>query len=209
MNPPTPEPRALRRGVFCGRVDGKRASCYNSAHVFQGGNANGTKQGVGALHRRDDGRGPARGGGAAQLFTPPGALRAGHGGSLRLSLSLTYPCHVAMATGCWPMHTHIYNNERFLPQTRKRPWYFYTDEIARPTIFAAARKAGVSTGCVMWPCMGRGPIDTLVPEIWAKRRIPLSWNPFAARVARTLSAKSGQKSAIFRRGFASRCSICS
>ena len=42
--------------------------------------------------------------------------------------SLTYPCHVAMATGCWPMHTGVYNNERFLPETRKRPWYFYTDE---------------------------------------------------------------------------------
>lgn len=53
--------------------------------------------------------------------------------------SLTYPCHVAMATGCWPMHTGVYNNERFLPETRKRPWYFYTDELARPTIFAAAR----------------------------------------------------------------------
>lgn len=79
--------------------------------------------------------------------------------------SLTYPCHVAMATGCWPMHTGVYNNERFLPETRKRPWYFYTDELARPTIFAAARAAGVRTGCVMWPCMGRGPIDTLVPEI--------------------------------------------
>ena len=34
--------------------------------------------------------------------------------------SLTYPCHVAMATGCWPMHTGVYNNERFLPETRKR-----------------------------------------------------------------------------------------
>ena len=94
--------------------------------------------------------------------------------------SLTYPCHVAMATGCWPMHTGVYNNERFLPETRKRPWYFYTDELARPTIFAAARAAGVSTGCVMWPCMGRGPIDTLVPEIWGETPDAPFLEPFCA-----------------------------
>ena len=82
--------------------------------------------------------------------------------------SLTYPCHVAMATGCAPMHTGIYNNEAFLPDTFRRPWYFYASQIARPTIFAFAAKAGISTGCVMWPCMGKGPIDTLVPEIWGE-----------------------------------------
>lgn len=85
-----------------------------------------------------------------------------------------------MATGCWPMHTGVYNNERFLPETRKRPWYFYTDELARPTIFAAARAAGVSTGCVMWPCMGRGPIDTLVPEIWGETPEAPFLEPFCA-----------------------------
>lgn len=82
--------------------------------------------------------------------------------------SLTYPCHVAMATGCHPKHTGVVNNEIFLPDTLNRPWYFYAGQIGRPTIFDAARKAGISTGCVMWPCMGKGPIDTLVPEIWGK-----------------------------------------
>ena len=80
--------------------------------------------------------------------------------------SLTYPCHVTMATGCTPQHTGVCNNERFLPDTLQRPWYFYTSQIARPTIFEAAKKAGLTTGCVMWPCMGKGPIDALVPEIW-------------------------------------------
>lgn len=80
--------------------------------------------------------------------------------------SLTYPCHVAMATGCTPMHTGVLNNEIFLPDSFRRPWYFYASQIRRPTIFAAAAAAGVSTGCVMWPCMGKGPIDVLVPEIW-------------------------------------------
>ena len=82
--------------------------------------------------------------------------------------SLTYPCHAAMATGCWPERTGIVNNERFLPLEEKRPWLFYTKELNCPTIFDFARAAGVSTGCVMWPCMGGGPIDTLVPEIWGE-----------------------------------------
>lgn len=94
--------------------------------------------------------------------------------------SLTYPCHVAMATGCWPMNTGIVNNELFVPCELKRPWYFYTDQICRPTIFAAAAAAGISTGCVMWPCMGRGPIDTLVPEIWGESVDAPFLEPFCA-----------------------------
>lgn len=92
--------------------------------------------------------------------------------------SLTYPCHVSMATGCWPDETGIINNEHFLPLSAKRPWYFYTDEIKRPTIFHFARQAGVSSGCVMWPCMGRGPIDWLVPEIWGETPDSGFFEPF-------------------------------
>lgn len=92
--------------------------------------------------------------------------------------SLTYPCHVSMVTGCTPDHTGVWNNERFLPDTFQRPWYFYTRQIGRPTIFDAARKAGVTTGCVMWPCMGKGPIDTLVPEIWGETPASPFLEPF-------------------------------
>lgn len=99
--------------------------------------------------------------------------------------SLTYPCHVAMATGCTPMHTGIYNNESFLPDTFHRPWYFYASQIARPTIFAFAAKAGISTGCVMWPCMGKGPIDTLVPEIWGETPDAPFLEPFCSAGSET------------------------
>ncbi len=94
--------------------------------------------------------------------------------------SLTYPCHVSMATGCAPARTGVLNNEFFLPETLKRPWYFYTDQIQKPTIFEYARRAGISTGCVMWPCMGRGPIDTLVPEIWGKSPSDPFYEPFCS-----------------------------
>lgn len=32
--------------------------------------------------------------------------------------SLTYPCHAAMACGCWPEESGVFNNELFLPETR-------------------------------------------------------------------------------------------
>lgn len=92
--------------------------------------------------------------------------------------SLTYPCHVTMATGCWPERTGVCNNERFLPTEAKRPWYFYASELSCPTIFDFARAVGVSTGCVMWPCMGRGPIGTLVPEIWGETPDSGFFEPF-------------------------------
>ncbi len=80
--------------------------------------------------------------------------------------SLTYPCHAAMATGCMPARTKVVNNEVFLPDTLTRPWVFYASQIAVPTIFDAARRAGVSSASVMWPTMGRVGVDTLIPEIW-------------------------------------------
>lgn len=94
--------------------------------------------------------------------------------------SLTYPCHVAMVTGCYPMHSGVINNEAFLPNTLVRPWYFYTEQVKRPTIFAAAKEAGISSGCVMWPCMGNGPIDVLVPEIWGKSTEDSFLEPFCS-----------------------------
>lgn len=94
--------------------------------------------------------------------------------------SLTYPCHVSMVTGCWPDRTGVINNEHFLPLQAKRPWYFYAGEISRPTIFQFARQAGISTGCVMWPCMGRGPIDYLVPEIWGETPDSGFFEPFCS-----------------------------
>ena len=80
--------------------------------------------------------------------------------------SLTYPCHAAMACGCWPEESGVFNNELFLPETRRRPWIFYHDQIRRPTIFHAARAAGLRSGCILWPCMGNAPVDYLIPEIW-------------------------------------------
>ncbi len=80
--------------------------------------------------------------------------------------SLTYPCHAAMACGCWPEESGVFNNELFLPETRQRPWIFFHDQIRRPTIFHAAHAAGLRAGCILWPCMGNAPVDYLIPEIW-------------------------------------------
>ena len=92
--------------------------------------------------------------------------------------SLTYPCHVSMVTGCWPERTGVINNEHFISFPNKRPWYLYSREIACPTIFDHANKAGISTGCVMWPCMGNAPVDYLVPEIWGDTPDSGFYEPF-------------------------------
>lgn len=80
--------------------------------------------------------------------------------------SLTYPCHATMVTGMYPAHTGILNNECFVPLPQKKPWHCWRRGIRCATIFDAARAAGITTGCVMWPCMGGADIDTLIPEIW-------------------------------------------
>lgn len=46
--------------------------------------------------------------------------------------SLTYPCHAAMACGCWPEESGVFNNELFLPETRQRPWIFFMTKSAAP-----------------------------------------------------------------------------
>lgn len=115
--------------------------------------------------------------------------------------SLTYPCHVAMATGCWPMHNGVINNEIFLKNTLKRPWVYYTDQIHRPTIFKAARESGVSTGCVMWPCMGKGPIDTLVPEIWGDTPDASFLEPFCEAGSETFIREVWPQVGNIPRGF--------
>ncbi len=116
--------------------------------------------------------------------------------------SLTYPCHVSMVTGCWPDQTGVINNERFLPLQSKRPWFFYADEIRRPTIFHFAKLAGISTGCVMWPCMGRGPIDYLVPEAWGETPDSGFFEPFCQAGTPSLIREIWDSVGSIPRGFA-------
>lgn len=81
--------------------------------------------------------------------------------------SVTYPNHATQITGCAPDRTGIYNNQLFQPQRGAgAEWFWDSRHIAVPTIFAAARKAGLTTAAVQWPVTANEPdVDWLVPEI--------------------------------------------
>ena len=82
--------------------------------------------------------------------------------------TLTYPCHAAMLTGCFPWRTGIANNLFFAPGKRPAPWNW---ERARnresDDLLSAAKRAGFTTASVFWPGTGRHPsCDFLIPEYW-------------------------------------------
>lgn len=80
--------------------------------------------------------------------------------------SLTYPNHAAQITGCPPASSGIYNNSQFQPGAKPAEWFWDSRLLRVPTIFAAAREAGLSTAAVQWPVTANDPdVDWLVPEI--------------------------------------------
>ena len=79
----------------------------------------------------------------------------------------TYPNHATQITGCPPAVTGIYNNQIFQPaRGAGSEWFWDSRRLQVPTIFAAARSAGLSTASVQWPVTANQPdVDWLVPEI--------------------------------------------
>ena len=78
----------------------------------------------------------------------------------------TYPIHVVQATGQNMMDTGVYNNEAFQPGRLEPDWCWDVSYIKVPTIFDAAKKAGLTTCAIMWPVLARADIDFNIPEVW-------------------------------------------
>lgn len=80
--------------------------------------------------------------------------------------SVTYPCHAAMITGCYPDKTGVYNNE--LNEYRSRLWHWSRADIKVKTLVDAAKERGYTVGNVFWPVMSNDPhIDYNIPECWS------------------------------------------
>ena len=81
--------------------------------------------------------------------------------------TLTHPIHVAIMTGCYPGKTGVPNNDRFIPGDLNSPWYNRLDEVQVPTLFHAAKAAGLTTAACRWPvtACGEDVIDYIVPEV--------------------------------------------
>lgn len=82
--------------------------------------------------------------------------------------SLTYPCHVAMISGCYPDRSGVWNNYKQAPGVRPTPWNFYHDVVRCEDLMDAAHRAGYTTASVSWPVSGNHKgVDWLLDEIWA------------------------------------------
>lgn len=81
--------------------------------------------------------------------------------------TLTYPCHVTIATGVYPDKHGISNNEILDINAKKADWYWWRKDIKADTIIDVAKRAGLTTGTVTWPVMCDSGADYNIGEIWA------------------------------------------
>jgi len=88
--------------------------------------------------------------------------------------TVTYPSHTTILTGVWPVKHHIYSNVVFDPLDRNLAgWMWYAEDIAAPTLWQAASKAGLVVGSVSWPVSVAAPgIAYNVPEYWRAPKMP-------------------------------------
>ena len=93
--------------------------------------------------------------------------------------TVTYPDHTTLITGVWPAEHGIYNNALFDPERKLAgAWYWYASSIKVPTLWDAARQAGIRTASVSWPVsVNASSVDSLIPEYWRTLAPPEGANP--------------------------------
>jgi predicted AlkP superfamily pyrophosphatase or phosphodiesterase len=96
--------------------------------------------------------------------------------------TVTYPSHTTMVTGVRPAAHGITTNTAFDPMLKNYGgWRWYVADIRVPTLWDAARAAGLRTAAVNWPVTVGAGIDLLVPEYWR------AYNPEDTKLVRALS----------------------
>jgi predicted AlkP superfamily pyrophosphatase or phosphodiesterase len=82
--------------------------------------------------------------------------------------TVTYPSHATLLTGTSPAKHGIVGNTTFDPmQINQGGWYWYASAFRMPTLWDAAKKAGLSVGNVHWPIsVGAKSITWNLPQIW-------------------------------------------
>lgn len=77
--------------------------------------------------------------------------------------SLTYPSHTTIVTGTRPAAHGVVQNTRFAPDGGGS-WFFESSTLKIPTLWDAAREAGLTTAGISWPVTVGAKIDYLLPE---------------------------------------------
>jgi predicted AlkP superfamily pyrophosphatase or phosphodiesterase len=81
--------------------------------------------------------------------------------------TVTYPSHTTLITGVSPAKHGIYANTTFDPLRKNNGgWYWYSEDIKVPTLWDAAREAGLTTANVHWPVSVAARIDWNFPQYW-------------------------------------------
>ncbi len=91
---------------------------------------------------------------------------------LNVTPTVTYPNHTTLVTGVLPSEHGIYSNTVFDPSGKEDgAWNWYGAQVKVPTLWQAAKAAGLVTGSVMWPVTVHSKgIDYNVPEYWRNKR---------------------------------------
>jgi predicted AlkP superfamily pyrophosphatase or phosphodiesterase len=115
--------------------------------------------------------------------------------------TVTYPSHTTLVTGVWPSEHGIVNNTRFDPERKlSGAWYWYSEQIKSPTLWAAARAAGLHTASVSWPVTAdASSIDTLIPEFWRTASPADAFNPDDRLLMDAVSRPDGELARIAQR----------
>ena len=115
--------------------------------------------------------------------------------------TVTYPSHTTLVTGVWPAVHGIVNNQRFDPERKlSGAWYWYTPQIKVPTLWSAAKAAGLSTASVSWPVTAdNSSIDFLIPEYWRTASPAEASNPDDRLLMDAISRPLGEVARIAQR----------
>lgn len=79
--------------------------------------------------------------------------------------SITYPAHISMITGCRPGKHGVYTNDELTDYDSYVRWHLYSSMVQVEDVFAAAKRAGLTTAAIYWPVTGGNPnVDYLLNE---------------------------------------------
>lgn len=78
--------------------------------------------------------------------------------------TVTYPSHTTIVSGVLPAKHGIYYNTPVEPLGVSGKWFWYYKDIKVPTIWTAAKEAGLTTAGVSWPVTVGAPINYNLPE---------------------------------------------
>ncbi|MCJ8210825.1 ectonucleotide pyrophosphatase/phosphodiesterase [Mucilaginibacter sp. RS28] len=78
--------------------------------------------------------------------------------------TVTYPSHTTIISGVLPAKHGIYYNTPVEPLGITGKWFWYYKDIKVPTLWTAAKEAGLTTADVSWPVTVGAPIDYNLPE---------------------------------------------